>query len=123
MSLPYAQRRAEFLARIPPTAVAVIAGAREVRRNSDNHHRFRQPADLFYLTGFAEPEALAVLAPARASTSGPFTLFVRPCDPHKETWYGRRAGLEGAREHYGADQTFDIAELEARSDSTGAASR
>ena len=114
MSLPYVQRRAEFLARIPSTAVAVIAGAREVRRNSDNHHRFRQPADLFYLTGFAEPEALAVLAPGRASTTGPFTLFLRPRDPHKETWYGRRAGLDGAREHYGADQTFDIAELEER---------
>ena len=111
MSLPYAQRRSEFLARLPPHAAAVIAGAREVRRNADNHYRFRQPADLYYLTGFAEPDALAVLAPSKAH---PFTLFLRPRDPHKETWYGRRAGLVGGREHFGADQTFDIAETEAR---------
>jgi Xaa-Pro aminopeptidase len=109
MSLPYAQRRSEFLARIPPSAVALIAGSREVRRNADNHYRFRQPADLYYLTGFSEPEALAVLAPPQR-----FTLFLRPRDPHHETWYGRRAGLVGGREQFGADQTFDIAELEAR---------
>jgi len=111
MSLPYAQRRAEFLAQIPQSAVAIIAGSREVRRNADNHHRFRQPADLYYLTGFSEPEAMAVLAPAKPH---PYTLFLRPHDPHHETWYGRRAGLSGGREQFGADQTFPVGEFEAR---------
>ena len=111
MSSPYAARRAEFLARIPASAAAVIAGAPEVRRNSDNHYRFRQPSDLYYLTGFTEPEALAVFAPRKPH---PYTLLLRPRDPHRETWHGRRAGLVGGREHFGADQTFDIAECEAR---------
>ena len=69
-------------------------------RNSDVEHRFRQPSDLWYLTGFTEPEALAVIAPGRAEK---FTLFVRPRDPERETWTGRRAGVDGAKTKFGAD--------------------
>jgi Xaa-Pro aminopeptidase len=124
MSTSYANRRADLLARLPAGAVAIIAGAHEVRRNLDSHYRFRQPSDLYYLTGLAEPEALAVLAaPGAAGHAGAgananrppaFTLFLRPRDPHKETWNGRRAGLVGGREQFSADQSFDIAELEPR---------
>lgn len=111
MSLPYARRRAEFLARLGPRAVAIVPGAREVMRNGDNAYRFRQPADFFYLTGFPEPDAVAVFAPDHAAR---FTLFLRPRDPERETWTGRRAGLEGGCARYGAEQALDIRELEER---------
>jgi Xaa-Pro aminopeptidase len=91
-------------------AVAVIAGRKTTIRNSDVEHRFRQPSDLLYLTGFREPETWAVIAPGRDK---PFSLFVRPRDPERETWTGRRAGVEGALARYGADQAFPIDQLPA----------
>src|SRR5262245_66045221 len=80
-------------------AVAIVGGKRLSVRNSGVEHRFRQHSDLWWLTGFTEPEAMAVIAPGKPQ---PFTLFVRPRDPERETWTGRRAGVEGARERFGA---------------------
>src|SRR6476661_6948699 len=99
----YAARRQQLMEKIGPRAVAIIGGKKLTVRNSDVEHRFRQSSDLWYLTGFTEPEALAVIAPGRPD---PFTLFVRPRDPERETWTGRRAGVEGARTKFSADQSF-----------------
>jgi Xaa-Pro aminopeptidase len=101
----FAQRRQRFMERIGPGAVAVVGGKRLSVRNGDVEHRFRQTSDLWWLTGFTEPEALAVIAPGKPQ---PFTLFVRPRDPERETWTGRRAGIEGARERFGADAAFPV---------------
>jgi Xaa-Pro aminopeptidase len=104
----YAARRQQLMERIGPRAVAIIGGKKLSVRNSDVEHRFRQTSDLWYLTGFTEPEALAVLAPGRAEK---FTLFVRPRDPERETWNGRRAGIDGARTRFGADQSFPVEQM------------
>ncbi len=111
MSSPHVSRRELFIAQLPKNSAAVIGGGSEVRRNSDVHHRFRQPSDLLYLTGFTEPEALAVFTPGKDKR---FTLFVRPRDKEREIWEGRRAGVEGAVARHGADQAFPIAELSKR---------
>ena len=99
----------EFMRRMEPGSVAILPGAQEATRSNDTHFRFRQNSDFYYLTGFDEPEALAVLAPAHPAH--PYTLFVRPRDPEREIWDGRRAGVEGAREQYGADAAYPSAEL------------
>jgi Xaa-Pro aminopeptidase len=101
----FATRRQQLMERIGPRAVALVGGKKLSVRNSDVEYRFRQASDLWYLTGFTEPEALAVIAPGRAEK---FTLFVRPRDPERETWTGRRAGIEGAQSRFGADQAFSI---------------
>ena len=105
----FADRRRRFMDALGKNAVAVIAGRHASQRNSDVEYRFRQPSDLIYLTGLYEPESWAVLAPGRDK---PFTLFVRPRDPERETWTGRRTGVEGAVQRYGADQAFPIEQLE-----------
>jgi Xaa-Pro aminopeptidase len=97
---------AEFVRRMRPDSVAVIASAVEATRSNDTHYRYRQDSDFYYLTGFDEPEAVAVI---RQTTDGPkYTLFVRPRDPEREIWDGRRAGTEGALKEYGADEAFPI---------------
>ncbi|MGZ3408547.1 MAG: aminopeptidase P N-terminal domain-containing protein, partial [Polyangia bacterium] len=106
----YAARRQQLMERIGPRAVAIVGGKKLSVRNSDVEHRFRQTSDLWYLTGFTEPEALAVIAPGRAEK---FTLFVRPRDPERETWNGRRAGVDGAKAKFGADQSFPVEQLAA----------
>jgi Xaa-Pro aminopeptidase len=91
-------------------AVAVLASAPESIRSADSHYPYRQDSDFYYLTGFSEPQAVAVLGAA----DRPFQLFVRPRDPERETWDGRRAGVEGAARAYGADPSYPIADLAAR---------
>ena len=101
----------EFLQRMAPNSVAIIPGAHDTTRSNDTHYRFRQDSDFFYLTGFEEPDSLAVIKPAADKK---YTLFVRPRDPEREIWDGRRAGVEGARSEFGADESFPIAEFEAK---------
>jgi len=105
----FAARRARLMQAMGPDGVAIIPGAREVIRARDTHYRFRQDSDFRYLTGFPEPDSIAVLAPGRPE--GEYVLFVRPRDPAREIWDGYRAGPEGARTRYRADQSFAIAEF------------
>ena len=95
----------EFLRRMDPNSVAIIAAAREAVRSHDTNYRYRQNSDFFYLTGFEEPEAIAVIAP---SAEKKFTLFVRPREREQEIWNGYRAGVEGALRDYAADESFPI---------------
>ena len=99
----------EFMSRMDQKSVAIIPSAREATRSNDTAYRFRQDSDFLYLTGFEEPEAIAVIAPAREHK---FTMFLRPRDPEREIWDGRRAGVEGAKSEYGADEAFPIVEFD-----------
>jgi Xaa-Pro aminopeptidase len=101
---------AEFIRRIGEDSIAIIPSAREVTRSNDSNFRFRQDSDFYYLTGFEEPESIAVINPS--DTENPYTLFVRPRDPEKEVWDGRRAGVDGAIEQFGASIAFPIEEFE-----------
>ena len=92
--------------------IAIIATAPVRQRNRDIDHPFRPDSDFVYLTGFEEPEAVAVLIPGREQ--GQFIIFCRERNPKMETWDGYRAGLEGAQKIYGADDAFpsnDIDEI------------
>ena len=101
----------EFIRRMDNDSVAIIASAPEATRSNDTQYRFRQNSDLYYLTGFEEPESIAVIAPKQEKK---FTLFVRPRDPEREIWDGRRAGVEGAKSEFGAEEAFPIAEFESK---------
>src|SRR5262252_3728286 len=108
---PFHERRQRFVEAIGD-GLAIIPGAAEVGRNGDVHYEFRQASDFFFLTGFDEPDAVAVFNPAHAKER--FVLFVRPRDREMEIWTGRRAGVEGAVATYGADAAYTIDELDAR---------
>jgi Xaa-Pro aminopeptidase len=105
----YARRRAEFFDRLGDTIAIVPANVEQIR-NDDVTHAFRQASDFFFLTGFPEPDAVAIFDPAHATEQ--YVLFVRPRDPEMEAWNGLRAGTDGAIADYGADAAFDLAELE-----------
>jgi len=100
---------AEFMRRMEADSVAIIAAAPERTRSNDTEYRYRQDSDFHYLTGFPEPEAIAVIAPNHPEHK--FTLFVRPRDPERETWDGRRYGVEGAVASFGADKALPVAEF------------
>jgi Xaa-Pro aminopeptidase len=111
MSNRYAVARERLAETVGPEGLAVIPAAREVIRNYDVPHPFRQDSFFWYLTGFDEPDAVAVIAPGHPD--GDFTLFVPPKDPSQEVWTGIRAGTAGAIERYGADSAHELSELDA----------
>jgi Xaa-Pro aminopeptidase len=109
---PFAKRRAALMRQLKHGghgAAAVFASGREARRNGDVDYTFRQPSTFYYLTGFEEPDTVAVLRPGHQR---PFVLFVRPHDPQVAMWVGPRAGIEGATGRYGADAAYPIEELD-----------
>ncbi|MEB3232414.1 MAG: aminopeptidase P N-terminal domain-containing protein [Leptolyngbyaceae bacterium] len=109
MQNEYAQRRQRLMATIGK-GTAVFRSAPTVVHHHTVDYNFRQDSDFYYLTGFTEPEAVAVLAPHHEEHQ--FVLFVRPKDLEKETWSGRRLGVEAAKEKLGADEVYSIDELD-----------
>jgi Xaa-Pro aminopeptidase len=106
----FARRRRRLLDSIGAGAAALFPAAPERVRSNDVEYRYRQHSDVLYLTGFAEPGAVCVLLPGHPRHE--FVLFVRPRDQERETWTGRRAGVEGAIEDYGADAAHPVDDLE-----------
>ena len=90
--------------------IAVVPASAESVRNDDVHHQFRQDSGFAYLTGFYEPDAVAVIVPGHPD--GDYQLFVRPRDREMEIWNGYRAGVEGARDRFGADAAHPLSELD-----------
>ncbi|MEK6770826.1 MAG: aminopeptidase P N-terminal domain-containing protein [Pseudomonadota bacterium] len=105
----FVKRRQEVM-RMMGSGVAILPTAPVQTRNRDVQYLYRPDSDFYYLTHFPEPEAVAVLVPGRAH--GEFILFCRENNPEKEIWDGRRAGFDGAREHYGADDAFPIDDID-----------
>ena len=106
----FSQRRQQLIKQLPADSIAIIAAAPEIFRNNDNHYTYRQDSSFYYLTGFAEPEAVAIIIPGRVE--GEFVLFNRVRDESMETWYGYRAGQDGACEDYNAKQAYPIETFE-----------
>lgn len=111
MSDRFRDHRDRLSSHIGSNGIAVVPAATEAVRNNDVHHAFRQDSDFAYLTGFHEPDAVAVIAPGHSD--GDFQLFVRPRDRERETWNGYRAGVDGARTMFGADSAYELTELDA----------
>ena len=106
----FARRRKELMRMMGHDAIAIVPAAREKIRNRDTHYPFRQDSDFHYLTGFPEPDAVAVLVPGRKQAE--YILFVRDRDKTMETWNGRRAGPEGATRDYGADDACPVGDID-----------
>lgn len=106
---PFANRRARLIEQMGSDAVAIIATRAEMYRNRDADYKFRADSSFYYLTGFAEPEAVAVLT---SNSDQPYTLFCRERNREMEIWNGLRAGIDGAVSDYSADRAFTIDQLD-----------
>ena len=106
----FARRRRQFMRMIGKDAIAILPSAPVRLRNGDIEYAYRQDSHFHYLTGFPEPDAVAVLVPGRPQAE--YLLFVREHDALRESWEGARAGTDGAVEHYGADDAFPIEDID-----------
>jgi len=106
----FAKRRKRIAAMMGKNSIAILPAAPTAVRNRDVEYPYRPDSDFHYLTGFNEPESVCVIAPK--NKHGEYLLFCRERDPVMETWVGPRAGLEGAKTLYGADDAFPISEID-----------
>lgn len=106
----FARRRRQLMRMVADGGIAILPSAPVRMRSRDVEYRFRQDSDFFYLTGFAEPDAVAALVPGR--DTGEYLLFCRERDAEKEMWDGSLAGPDGAVEHFGADDAFPIDDID-----------
>jgi len=109
MQREYQKRREELMAKIG-NGTAIFRSAPVAVMHNDVEYAYRQDSDFYYLTGFNEENAVAVLAPHHAEHR--FILFVQPKDKEKEVWTGYRVGVDAAKEKYGADEAYPISELD-----------
>ena len=106
----FSRRRRQLMRLMGKDAIAILPATPVRIRNGDVEYHYRPDSDFYYLTGFAEPEAVAVLLPGRPH--GEYVLFVRDRDPARETWDGMRAGPDGAVKDHGADDAFPIQDID-----------
>jgi len=104
------RRRKELMRIMGAGSIAILPAAPVRHRNGDVEYTYRPDSDFYYLTGFPEPEAVAVLIPGR--DAGQYVLFVRERDREREIWLGKRAGPAGATRQYGADDAFPIGDID-----------
>jgi Xaa-Pro aminopeptidase len=109
MQTEYCQRREQLMSRIG-NGTAIFCSAPTTVMHNDVKYIYRQDSDFFYLTGFNEAQAVAILAPHHEEYR--FILFVQPKDQEKEVWSGYRCGVDAAKGIYGADEAYPIAELD-----------
>ncbi|MCV6613356.1 MAG: Xaa-Pro aminopeptidase [Cellvibrionaceae bacterium] len=106
----YGRRRQRLMEMMEPNSIAIIAAATEQLRSNDTYFPFRQNSDFYYLSGFAEPDAVLALIPGREQ--GEFVVFCRDKDPEKEAWDGYRHGPEGVCQQFGADDAFPVDDID-----------
>ena len=106
----FRSRRRRLMDSLTDGAIVIAAG-HDSTRNNDVDHQYRQESSFWYLTGFDEPDGVAVLRPGSHT---PYTLFVRPYDPTFEIWVGRRAGVRGAVGPLAANAAYPLEQLDAQ---------
>lgn len=106
----FARRRRHLLELVGEAGIAILPGAPERPRSRDVLYDYRPDSDLYYLTGFAEPQTVVVLMPDGAH--GEFIAFCRERDKEREMWDGVRSGPEGFVEHFAADDAFPIDDID-----------
>ena len=95
-------RRKELLSKLDDNAVVIVSTNSEQKRNSDVNYPFRPDSSFWYLTGFIEPDAIAVFS------KNNYTIFLKPKDITKEIWNGLRLGVEMAPKTLLANNAYDI---------------
>lgn len=103
------RERRDKLGSLIPNAAVILPAHPEQIRNHDVHHSYRQDTNLFYLTGFEEPESILLFRPGKKPET---VMFCRTRDPERETWDGFRYGPEGVVRQFGIEAAYPISEFE-----------
>lgn len=107
----FKHRRERVAKAMSPHSALIVAAHPELIRNDDVHYPYRQDSNLYYLTGFEEPESFLLLRPGQSPES---VMFVREKNIERETWDGFRFGPEGTKTEFGIDEVYPISSFAAK---------
>jgi intermediate cleaving peptidase 55 len=110
-AIEYATRRAKLASQLPEHGIAILGSADLKYRSDAVFYEYRQDSDFLYLTGFLEPDAIAVIEKTGPDGQHRFHLFARPSDAKAELWEGQRSGLQSALDIFNADESGDITDF------------
>jgi Xaa-Pro aminopeptidase len=102
-------RRDAFRALMPEKSAAVFFSSPVKNRSNDVDFVYHPNTDLFYLTGFREPNAALLIFDTPVEVDGEMVnevMFVQPRDEMAEMWNGKRLGTEGVKEKLGFEQVY-----------------
>lgn len=102
--------RNNLLKKLASNSICIIVGNEEKVRSLDTMYPFRQDSNFYYLTDFNEPNAVALITNNKQLPT--YTLFVNPKNCNEEQWTGVRAGIDGAKQEFGANEAYDINQIE-----------
>ncbi len=105
----FKKRRKRFFDQLEGHA-AIIPAAKMVVHHADCDFPFRQDSDFWYLTGFDEPDAVALFLPHRPKGER-YVLFVLPKESNFEVWNGFRWGVEGVQTSFDVDIAHPLNEF------------
>lgn len=103
----FVTRRQQLAKQLPENSLCIVFSAQEQTRNADCTYIFRQDSYFWYLTGFNEPDSALVLI-KHQDDNVEMILFVRPSDPEREIWDGRRLGVDNAPQTLNVDRAYSI---------------
>lgn len=112
----HAGRRQALRDKMPANSVAVIFAFPEEVFSNDVNYVYHQNPDLYYLSGYKEPNAmLLVFKDMQGSGNNAYNevLFVQKRDAAREQWTGKRLGVEGAKNKLGFKDAYNSAEFAA----------
>ena len=99
----FVENRKRFTARMDKNSIAIFNSNDELPMNGDQLHRFKQNADLLWLTGIDQEDTMLVLFPDNPDKKFREVLvLVRP-NELKEKWDGKRLRAEEARKITGIE--------------------
>lgn len=104
----FQKRRDRLAEQIGPNSIVIIETSPVAMRNRDADYKYRADSSFYYLTGFAEPEAVAVIETFGSDEAYSYSLFCRERDRDMEIWHGYRAGVDGAVDDFEADEAYAI---------------
>ena len=113
-AMEYFDRRLELSKRMPPSSLAILVGNVVQYSSGSVFYDFQQDNNLFYFTGWLEPNSVAIIEKHLDRGNDEDVLFhmlVPPKNPRAEIWEGERLGLEGAYDYFNTDNVDDIANI------------
>nr|WP_264538564.1 aminopeptidase P N-terminal domain-containing protein [Flavobacterium sp. N1736] len=102
-------RRDAFRNLMPVNSVTVIFSYPERVFSKDINYNYHQNPDLFYLTGYKEPDAVLLIFKEAQGTGETYNevFFVREKNAAREMWTGRRLGVDGAKSKLGFSTVYN----------------
>ncbi|GAO44153.1 aminopeptidase P family protein [Flavihumibacter petaseus] len=104
-------RREALRALMPANSVAVFFSAPVRNFANDVDYRYHPNPDLYYFSGYTEPEAVLLIFKEEQKTGEGKAFnelfFVQEKDSANERWTGKRLGKEGVREKLGIQAVYN----------------